>query len=700
MSQERIHPVSAAKLRRMCGKHQEAFRKARSRDKDENKVLPAFGHIDGLPEASAAAPPTCGKGCKTCLAQYRPLAWQKWEWLEYDCAWDDARAAEATRDAVKDTQKHLANVRDRLQRFGNAIAKRWQKKSVSKRAALLRTVMPGMHRHRWLPADLLYKLLRCESVREANFKDHHDNWLLPYLDVVSLSEDPMKLLALLHYRTKYGQAEWALWDCRQFQTPFAEGALVIAYNPHCVVMHGDRFGELVQWSEASAHSWDIVGFPLAEVTLEAQLTLSEILTTVVNTLLEDGEAPEGDDRWLALVSSGFRRHTAPRMEDMSADCKQPFAAPPCFDAEQVLEVLQARLYAAEDHLWRAQTEPEHVRQLLQKVRSSAWFQKQTDVVKEQQLVRMVTGHYTRLQRWKVVVYHARRAVFASIRHSPAVRPGRYLPEKYSHALQLLRAELETLFETLVSDLRGLATLSPTFYQHYGVDEDDNPVLRTKPEHAYCHGSLFWCIYQLHDYGEHNTLDPAFLLRCIEDSLLQSSKKGRIRIDQLLLDQLSDIASVIEVLSALTYHRPGVFTTMTDQERLTFCEAGKDWPDFAQRNTAITTTHRACSGSLYKPIGELLTVPVPTKLPTIDSVRHFDESHQLLCKMWTRLQAYMEIAYERLGTPHDKILVYRELILAPYTERYYEGLAKRRKMLELAVKKMGKWSGPMLILSVY
>ncbi|KAK5123052.1 hypothetical protein LTR85_003248 [Meristemomyces frigidus] len=465
MSAKRLHLISTSKLKRLCcDKHRKDFRTDRLGEEDDDQTTnaPGFGHINGWPETSAATPPTCSKTCKTCAAQYRPLAWQKWDWLAYDWAWDDAKAAAVVKEHVDCTKAALDCLAERLKTCGNAIAKRWQKKSVSKRASILRSAMPEMYGHARLPADLLHKLLRQDAMTEVDFEDYHDNWAVPYLDVASLSEDPMKLLALLHYRTRYTPADWVDWDCRQLQTPFAEGAMVTAYNPHCVTMRGGHFGELVQWEEASAHRGDMVGFPRAEVTLEAQRLLADVLKEVVDLLLENGEPVVGNDKWLALVSSGFVNQTSLGKQGLSMHHTAPFGPPPRVDIAQMLGMFEARMYAAEDALWRMQTEPEHVRHLLQRVKSSIWCQKLTDGVRQEQLVRVAIGHFIRLDRLKAVVYHATHAFFVSERYRTAISNGSVLPKAYDEALQLLLAELRTLYTGQASDLLGLAARASDF----------------------------------------------------------------------------------------------------------------------------------------------------------------------------------------------------------------------------------------------
>ncbi|KAK4543688.1 hypothetical protein LTR36_005333 [Oleoguttula mirabilis] len=686
MSAKRLHPISGSKAKRLCcDKHRDDFRKDRLGDDDQASKTPGFGHIDGKLEISAATPSTCPRTCKTCAAQYRPLAWQNWDWLAYDCASDDAKAADIVKDHVDRTTHALDCLREKLESCGNVIAKRWQKKSVSKRAAILCAAMPDMYKYERLPADMLYKLLRRDGMKERDFKDYHNNWLLPYLDVASMSEDPMKLLSLLYYRTKYRPADWVQWDCQQLQTAFAEGTLVIAYNPHCVVMHGEHFGELVQWDEASAHRGDIVGFPRAEVTLEAQRILAEVLEEVVGALLENGEPAQGNDKWLALVASRFKHRTSSWEHDPSMHHTAPFGPPPRFDIAQSLERLEARMYAAEDALWRMQTGPEEVRNLLQRVKSSVWYQQQTEDVRQEQLARMTIGHFVRSEQLKTVVYHARHAFFVHERYHTVIAEGIYLPKAYDEALQLLMAELKTLFRGQVSDLRGLAALLPTFRHHYRLDPDDEPAVRISPEDAYRDDPLFWCIYQLHDYGDDGTFDATFLFRCIDVALSRASGKDLARTDELLICHLSDMAAVHRSLSDLEHHRIRLTRSLTDRQRRELCEARHDWPDFDKRSAATSTVLGTVSDWLLEPLEKVLGRPGAARRPSADHLEHFDESNKSLREFWFRVESSIEVVLrDRFKLPADKIERYSEMLTWKRLE-YSTNLTKKRKELEQAIE---------------
>lgn len=69
--------------------------------------------------------------------------------------------------------------------------------------------------------------------------------LLSYLDLQTLSEDPMSLLAILHHRSHSDLASWAMFDMDALRVPF--NCVHGVYNPHCVISKSYRgHGSLVE----------------------------------------------------------------------------------------------------------------------------------------------------------------------------------------------------------------------------------------------------------------------------------------------------------------------------------------------------------------------------------------------------------------------------------------------------------------------
>jgi hypothetical protein len=148
--------------------------------------------------------------------------------------------------------------------------------------------------------------------------DNESTLLAPNLDLESLTKTNQRLLALLRYRAASEQPDWVMFDRRRLQASFHRcSSIHIAYNPHCVVMQGERFGELVQWERNAAHRWDIIAFPMACLIIRAQNILIHFLREVVELLLEHEPQTATKDMayWNQLVNNGFL--DSPTMENQS-----------------------------------------------------------------------------------------------------------------------------------------------------------------------------------------------------------------------------------------------------------------------------------------------------------------------------------------------------------------------------------------------
>lgn len=129
-------------------------------------------------------------------------------------------------------------------------------------------------------------------------------------------------------------------------------------------MYGPRYGELVDWQAGPAHRADILGFPRALLVLEAQAYLMGILRKIVDKTLESADLskPATSEKWKSVINLGFKQ--SGMVEFWSPYTNQAYSAPPVFDIDKLLSIVQTRLDAANDHLWFLQTEPAYMRRYI------------------------------------------------------------------------------------------------------------------------------------------------------------------------------------------------------------------------------------------------------------------------------------------------------------------------------------------------
>lgn len=160
-----------------------------------------------------------------------------------------------------------------------------KKHSRIQRAAILQSAFPGMETLRWA---VLRPFTESEASKgEAHFRN---NYLLPYLSVDDLKSNPFRFLSLLHCRTNNEVEDCVSFDVQQTKMGWEMGLLATEFCEHAVQMHGPKYGQVVPWDGKKAHRWEIVGFPRAQLVIEAQSILMSFLRKTVERLLENVSA--------------------------------------------------------------------------------------------------------------------------------------------------------------------------------------------------------------------------------------------------------------------------------------------------------------------------------------------------------------------------------------------------------------------------
>jgi hypothetical protein len=240
-----------------------------------------------------------------------------------------------------------------------SIQQAWVEMTVSERKAVLVQVDPEFYPHQWgqplhniengekqTPIALLMRKFRAFS-------------LMPYLDLETLGEDSARLLGLLQHRTQHSPEDWAPYDSHNLRSGWDSGFYTTVSNPNCIIVQGPRYGEVVEWNAELAHSGEILGFPRAQLMLEAQTRLLAILRDVVDNSLQRNLATGSPAENCIVSELCFK--DARSYEFTSNYLNQPFSATPAFDILKLLSIAQARRNAASDHVWLLQTDPSYMR---------------------------------------------------------------------------------------------------------------------------------------------------------------------------------------------------------------------------------------------------------------------------------------------------------------------------------------------------
>lgn len=188
----------------------------------------------------------CEEECETCFTQYFPVR----------ISVTDAEALSGVQALTNSINADLDFLRDALTRHADLFVTRWKKKSKAKRAEFLsrftsqdtedahKPSLNGLYPNKWAAIHMINARVRPYMTRpdirmllrtagenglsesdeefigepqveefmqkiargmllEIHKEVHHTTWLLPYLDVESLAEEPLLFLSLLYNRTVY-----------------------------------------------------------------------------------------------------------------------------------------------------------------------------------------------------------------------------------------------------------------------------------------------------------------------------------------------------------------------------------------------------------------------------------------------------------------------------------------------------------------
>lgn len=117
------------------------------------------------------------------------------------------------------------------------------------REAMLKNVDPEMYDRKWHEAHLAFD----PATFNSEVRKHANIFLLPYMSLENLKEDPSRLLKLLELWTKHSPADLTVADNRRLTFGWTTGALEFNFDGCAIVMHGSRYGSLIPWTRDEVH---------------------------------------------------------------------------------------------------------------------------------------------------------------------------------------------------------------------------------------------------------------------------------------------------------------------------------------------------------------------------------------------------------------------------------------------------------------
>ena len=218
----------------------------------------------------------CDRDCVECLPQFKTASMPGQDPSLVVEQVDDVKASLKAKTLAELAEKDRRQLQAKISQHGDAIKKKWKKISQEKRRSVILEAQPTLYEKKWPElramfgynrgpfSGSIHRIDARDTQRLAELLAHNkklkNGSLTPFLNVETLTEDPMRLLALLHYRSEYDLQDFVMLDAFQMRASVENGNLSREYNENCVILFGDEYGKLVQWNRAQCHRWNCIAY--------------------------------------------------------------------------------------------------------------------------------------------------------------------------------------------------------------------------------------------------------------------------------------------------------------------------------------------------------------------------------------------------------------------------------------------------------
>lgn len=478
-------------------------------------------------------------------------------------------------------------------------------------------------------------------------RTNRTSFLLKWLDLPTLCEDPSYLLALLHNRSHHSPAEWARFDGDEISEFFQQFLLELNFNPHCVIIEGPRFGTLAQWSPDAAHRREMVGYPLGELILEAQNALATFLRSMVDALVQtvDAQTHQGSVEWYRMSALAFKRPAgSPVLQ--SDYIHVAYSKPPKFDVDRLVEIVECRFEATGDDLWQMQANPLAVREMFEGIKTTSHHLALSPLERRSQLMLLLVSYIRPYSDWKFIAAIALRLQdLQSSYDAQQIRCGRNLPDGYEKVLKLLELLLRRQFEAQLEHSRHLTALVPNFQHHYRFaspeEREMDPSLEffeftATASQLWMTDPLFHAISCLTGYADRKHLgSPQLYFQMIEQFGNQPLHKGDAPIPDFLWRHLSGMITCHEALTLIWSHTPACRTWSRQIDPYAFLEVTEGpAPVFEWMFGTLSSGDMKGSWKRLSPLIEtFMALPSPTVEGCRDPVPRLESCYVSLSNFW-------------------------------------------------------------------
>ncbi|KAK3686551.1 hypothetical protein LTR37_019721 [Vermiconidia calcicola] len=536
-----------------------------------------------MPATEIGPNANCNRDCCECSRQFKDFKLYDKERIDprFLIYYSNVEAGAKTRGLARSILRDRRHLQEKLSRHGDAVMAKWKKIDQGRRSELISKAQPTMYLRKHPVQRVSFELDDDFPSGGSTLLDNptqdqveaaldtqeriKNGVMLPYLSVEGLREDPMKLLSLLHHRAYSAPEEWVMLDVAQTNVAFELGNLCREDNKGCVIMFGDRYGELTTYDREQCHRWNYIGFHRANLILEAQAALLDFLHKITDLIATPTSISTGDARWTAVINAGLK--ASGEVESWSCFINQPFSAPQVFDASRYLKRARGLLAAAEDHLRFLQTDPTYMHEFVAKQLRGEHMANMSAPKKWSFVVSDLMVHPIKsIRQLRDLVSECKHAAQIYEAHEFQARAGATIPKECDSASGALEFISINLFHHARRHLEQLLRQSPGFHRNFKYLSPTKgkygSVLHNISEKGGCVTStyfrdepLLWALMNLIKNPEDaDAIDVSFLFGFV-DEIIRSSTKERARIDQTLYDLLARMALYAEVFVGIRSTRP-------------------------------------------------------------------------------------------------------------------------------------------------
>ena len=631
---------------------------SRSTNKADGEAYPNQAQIHQLMRELNFKPPC---ECYRCLRQYRTLDQQDFIEYHYFGRIKDEDVISLARNYTHSIENNRTFLLQQISESGVSILDRWCAGDEERRKFLLEA-KPDLYPNR----NPLIDIPSCvDQLRDQ--RKHRMSYMLPYLNVEDLSEDPSKFIGLLVHRTKVLSEEWVPFDHAMLWSGWNKCTLQEKSAHGCIFMYGDRFGQWSTFDPVAVHRYDACGAPRALLILELQQNLMKFLRDLTMVVL-DGAKPSNSSKVPAHVSATepATNPTVSREVNVCAEWLQsssidqtkdhrwlsfgamfsdlPYSAAPSFDIDTLIDIAENQANELKDELWLLQTDLEYFHDR-SSYHEATWFDKLGKGPLRQKFTTkekfdnigfiMTVKVLIHARDWQWLLEECQIVKLQLLKSGSKIGPGKPLPKEYERALGSLEKMLERYLAYHQMNLKRSLIRSPAFsnvFKVIGTAEDQILGTGLKVDlrdysTLFLQDRIGWCLYQLTSSpSERLIMEPSAVLQFLDDFLKSCSPKETERIDQEMQRCISELTAIIRMTKILDLHRPSFNSSGLEL----FLETRGAWR--VLNNPVFVLSKELELASFIKPLNKF---QMPTGRKDGKWLKRRDAAHLALDELWAK-----------------------------------------------------------------